>query len=133
MKPELSPLQRRLCAALSALAVLHIAGGLALPLVMALMPEHLPVMPAGASFWAAVFGPTLASWGVLMLALVHHGLRLRQVWACDALLWALLVWAPLDAWLCWRAGFYAALAVDLIMLPCLLLPLLILRRGFSRA
>jgi len=132
MTPVLSPLQRRLCSGLAALALLHIAGGLALPLVMALMPDWLPAMPAGASFWAAVFGPTLASWGVLMWALVHHGLRLAQVWACDALLWALLVWAPLDAWLCWQVGFYPALVVDLIVLPCLVIPLLILRRSFLR-
>ncbi len=132
MTPELSPLQRRLCSGLAALAVLHIAGGLALPLLMALMPERLPVMPAGASFWVAVFGPTLASWGVLMLALVRHGLRSGQIWACDALLWALLAWAPLDAWLCWRVGFYPALVVDLLMLPSLLIPVLILRRSFRR-
>lgn len=112
------------------LAVLHLLVGLLLPLSLLHLPGVVAAMPEGAAFWAAVFGPTVASWGVLMMFLAHFGLRQRQRWACDALLLALLVWAPFDAWLCARAGFLAAVWLDLIVLPLLLIPLLLLRRGF---
>lgn len=59
-----------------------------------------------------------------MFFLVQHGLRGNQRWAADALIVGILVWAPLDAALCWRYGLTAGLWLDAIATPAILLPVL---------
>lgn len=131
MTRPLDATERRLSDLLSLIAVLHIVSGLALPLLLPSWPALIAAMPANAGFWAAVFGPTVASWGVLMFVLVRHGLRARQRWACDALLLALMVWAPLDSLLCWRAGFPAAIALNAVAAASIAVPLWMLRRHWA--
>lgn len=121
---------------LMALALLHVAGGLALPVLVlqtAWLDWALPelVTGPGARVVLALFGPTVASWGVLLAFLVHFGIRFRQRWACDALIVAVLVWLPLDAALCWSHGIAGAIVIDLLAAPALLVPALILRRRFA--
>jgi hypothetical protein len=112
------------------LALLHVMVGLALPLVLmrtAWLDTALPVGDANARLAFAVFGPTVASWGALMFFLVQFGLRQNQRWAADALIVGVLVWAPLDAALCWQHGWIAAVALDAAALLAILVPALIRR------
>ena len=120
---------------LAAVAVAHVAGGIALPLVLlqtAWLDPWLPVATPGARDALAVFGPTLASWGTLMFFLVQFGLREGRRWAADALVVAVLVWAPLDAALCWRLGWAAGLWLDGLVAPAILLPALVRRAQLAR-
>jgi hypothetical protein len=117
------------------LAIAHIAGGLALPLLIlqthwldAALPAPLLEMRP----MLALFGPTVASWGVLLAFLVRHAMRERQRWACDALILAIVVWMPLDAALCVWLGYGQAVIVDLVAAPALLVPAFMLRSRFAR-
>ncbi|MGH8446272.1 MAG: hypothetical protein ACREVL_13450 [Solimonas sp.] len=118
---------------LETLALLHIAGGIALPFLVLYshaLDRLLPVL-ADASpmtrFCTAAFGPTIASWGLLAWFLVRRGLREGRRWACDALLYAVLTWLPLDLALCYSFGYAPGIAIDAGMAVAMLLPLLWLR------
>lgn len=117
---------------LEILALLHLAGGLALPLLVALDAVPAALLPPGAPFWLAVFGPTVASWGLLMLALLRLGVARGDVRAVNALILAVLVWAPLDAAVCAAYGFWPGVLIDTLVVPMLLLPLLRLRALLPR-
>ncbi|HSW15554.1 MAG TPA: hypothetical protein VLI06_22080 [Solimonas sp.] len=128
-------LERRLGQFLLLLAVGHVVLGLAMPFVLPLLPGLLAQMPyaesaEAARFWSRIFGPTVAAWGVLACYVVRHGVQRRQRWGCDALILAVLCWAPLDAWLCWQAGFPAGIVLDALVSAALALPALYLRRRF---
>ncbi|HUP91650.1 MAG TPA: hypothetical protein VM074_05330 [Solimonas sp.] len=128
----LQPDERRLCDLLWWLALAHIAGGLVLPFV-ALATPLLDGVAAAAGLGKlglALFGPTVASWGVLLAFLTHYGLRRRSRWACDALIAAVLVWMPLDFFLCLSQRLWAGVVVDALVLPLLLAPPLLLRRRY---
>lgn len=124
---------RNACRWLEALALLHVVGGLALPFVVLYgnaLDVWLPApgdAPASARFWVAAFGPTLASWGLLAWFLVRRGLREGRRWACDALIYAVLTWLPLDLALCLNFGFTPGLVADLVAALAMLPPLLWLR------
>jgi len=129
----MSPAERRATLFLLGLAAAHVPVGLALPLLAPLLdPALLPhaESPEAARFWVGIFGPTVASWGVLASYIVQQGIRRRQRWACEALLLAVLVWAPLDTWLCWQAGFGAGIALDAAVVLAFAVPALWLRRRF---
>ncbi|AXQ27269.1 hypothetical protein D0B54_00555 [Solimonas sp. K1W22B-7] len=127
--------ERRLGQFLLLVAAGHVLLGLSMPFVLPLLPGVLAQMPYAeaadaARFWSRVFGPTLASWGMLAFFIVRYGVQRRQRWACDALILAVFCWAPLDAWLCWQAGFPVGIVLDAIVSAALLVPALILRRRF---
>lgn len=131
----MSATERRLGQFLLLVAAGHVLLGLAMPFVLPLLPGVLARMPyadaaEAAQFWSRVFGPTLASWGVLACFLVRYGVQQRQRWACDALIGAVLAWAPLDAWLCWQAGFLPGIALDIFVSAAIFVPALWLRRRF---
>ncbi len=115
-------------------AVLHIAAGIALPFILlrtTWLDAWLPITYADARLAFALFGPTVASWGLLMLFLVQHGLRANQRWAANALIAGVLVWAPLDAALCWAYGLTLGLWLDALAAAAILIPAL-LRRAQMR-
>ena len=127
--------EQRLGQFLLLLALGHIVLGLAMPFVLPLLPGVLAQMPYAESadaarFWSRVFGPTLASWGALAFFVVRHGIQRRQRWACDALILAVFCWAPLDAWLCWEAGFPIGIVLDALVSAMILIPVLLLKRRF---
>lgn len=110
---------------LTAVAVVHVAIGLALPALLLRsdwIERWVPTSDADARLFLALFGPTVASWGALMFYLVQHGLRAQQRWAADALIVGVLVWAPLDAAL-WRAyDLPLGLALDAAGVAAILIP-----------
>jgi hypothetical protein len=72
-------------------------------------------------FWICIFGPTLASWGVLLLALIK-----RYFAQPDRSLWwyfiaALCVWAPLDSLLCLMNGLYIGALLNALVLSAFLI------------
>jgi hypothetical protein len=118
------------------LAAGHIAAGLLLCALYFVTPLHAPILQMvytarpGATenstqliFWLCILGPTIASWGVLFLALVQQFFitQSRMIW--NSLLAAVLVWAPLDSTLCLLNGIYAGtignIAVTIIFLVLL--------------
>lgn len=115
---------------LSWIAGLHVAGGLGLPFLLLRtdwLDRWLPLQGDDARLALALFGPTVASWGAMMFFLVQQGLRKQQRWAADALIVGILVWAPLDAALCWKYGLSAGLWLDALAAPAILIPALIRR------
>ncbi len=106
-------------------SLLHVAIGLALPLMLmrtTWLDAWLPLANADMRLALALFGPTVASWGALMFFLVQFGLRQNQRWAADALIVGVLVWAPLDAALCWQHGWGAAVVLDAAALLSIVVP-----------
>jgi hypothetical protein len=128
------------------IAVLHILGGLMLPFVVqtrildlyntfnaslfqALRPDL--AAPRQSAFALGLFGPTIASWGVLFLFCVTALFDLRRPGAWWALMLAVLAWAPYDALLSWQAGFYVNVVLDAGVVLSLLIPLLHVRSRFQ--
>jgi energy-converting hydrogenase Eha subunit B len=133
MISQKSPLPLRL---LKLIAIAHIVAGIALCLLYFIEPLHSPMLEAvyvgqqdrlansgQLAFWLCILGPTIASWGVLFLALVHQYFLTptRFLWNC--MLAAILVWAPLDSLLCTLNGIYAGaignIAVTIVFLVLL--------------
>lgn len=106
---------------------LHVIGGIALFLT-AFLPQaqNLLAMSLGlegenySPFLLAVLGPTIASWGVLFTAVVRQyaDYPTRRLW--NALLIAVLVWAPLDTGLCLYFGVTGGVIVNGIVVVILL-------------
>ena len=109
------------------IAILHVIAGLALPFVLlrtGWLDPWLPLADPEARTAFALFGPTVASWGLLMLFVVQHGLRHHQAWAANALIAGVLVWAPLDAAICHAHGWTHAVVLDAIASIAILIPAL---------
>jgi len=128
---------------LYAAAVLHIAVGLALPLLAGapmldayhtlIAKSFSPAVSyAQQAWWIALFGPTIQCVGVLMLALTCFGDTRREPSAWLWLIASLLLWAPQDMLISLRAGVWPNLWIDAITLALLLPPLLRLYRIDSR-
>lgn len=110
---------------LAGVAVAHVAAGIALPAVLLRtdwLDRWLPTDTADVRLFVALFGPTVASWGALMFYLVQYGLRTQQRWAADALIVAVLVWAPLDAALCYTYQLPLGLLLDGVAVAVILIP-----------
>jgi hypothetical protein len=127
------------------LAVLHILGGLSLPFLLqtplldfyrssnsallGILPFETAA-PAATAFAVGLFGPTIASWGILFLFAVsaafdHPG---RSAWW--TLVLAVLAWGPYDAVLSIRHGIYINAVADLAVVLSILVPLVLARSHF---
>lgn len=102
--------------------------------------EHafwVDVAPASARaqqvWWMALFGATLQSYALYMLALLHIGNRLRSAMAWGWLIAGLVLWAPQDILISAQAKMWSHLWVDTLALLILLPPLLWLYRHDRRA
>ena len=91
---------------------LHIAGGLLL-FASAFSPAALSFLQSvitgnneyvWSAFFATVLGPTIASWGILFSALVNQFLESPTIKLWRALVFSVLIWAPLDTALCLKYG-----------------------------
>lgn len=128
---------------LYAAALVHLLIGLLLPWITGsalLDPYHRSVeaffwqgeAPAAARaqqvWWMSLFGATLQSMALWMLALVHIGARTRlaSIWLWLAA--GLLLWAPQDMLISAQAAAWSHLAVDTFALLVLLPPLFWLYR-----
>lgn len=112
---------------LGGVAVAHVAIGIALPALLLRtdwLDRWAPTDTADVRLFLALFGPTVASWGALMFYLVQHGLRAQQRWAADALIVAVLVWAPLDAALCYTYQLPLGLLLDGVAVAAIMIPAL---------
>jgi hypothetical protein len=120
---------------LAAMAMLHVIGGLALPFVLLYTPlldGLMPVASSAARLAYALFGPTVASWGLLMLYLVRHGIARNQAWAANALIGGILVWVPLDTALCHVHGWQGAVVLNATAATAILVPAIWRRMQISR-
>lgn len=75
----------------------------------------------------ALFGPTIASWGVLMAYLVRAGMHTNESWPWNALLLSLLLWAPADIAISLMYDFWLHVIVDLFAVFIIAVPALALR------
>lgn len=76
------------------------------------------------AWWLSLFGATLQSYSLYMLALVHIGNRLKGSMAWGWLIIGLLVWAPQDILLSIQANVWSHVWLDTFALLVLLPPLL---------
>ncbi|WP_051304476.1 hypothetical protein [Chitinilyticum litopenaei] len=121
----------------------HIAVGVALPFVAFSSGFDFYAEKLRMSFWSgalippeaeafqrwivALFGPTVASWGVLMTCLVRAGMRQADPWPWNALLLSLLAWAPADIAISLMRDFWLHVIVDLLVVVAIAIPALVLR------
>lgn len=75
-------------------------------------------------WWLGLFGATLQSYSLYMLALVHIGSRHRiaAVWAW--MMAGIMLWAPQDVWISVQAGVWSHAWIDSVALITLMPPLL---------
>lgn len=83
-------------------------------------------------WWLALFGATLQSYSLYMLALVHIGHRLKAPMAWGFLMAGILLWAPQDMLLSAQKQVWSHLWLDAFALLVLLPPLLWLYRHDRR-
>lgn len=83
-------------------------------------------------WWLALFGTTLQSYSLYMLALVHLGHRLKTPMAWGWLIAGIVLWAPQDMWISLQAQVWSHLWFDSFALLTLLPPLFWLYRHDRR-
>src|SRR5471032_3393854 len=84
-------------------------------------------------WWLAVFGATLQSYSLYLLALVHLGNRFKTPIAWGGLIAGIVLWAPQDLWFSLDAKLWLNLWIDGVALLTLLPPLFWLYRHDRRA
>ncbi len=106
---------------LLALAAAHIVAGVSLTLLPFVPSVHLQLATVifGAEkvseeikYLIAVFGPTVASWGVLFYALAKAFFHSPSRGTWWTLVMSIVVWAPMDSALCLYYGLYPAVALN---------------------
>jgi hypothetical protein len=83
-------------------------------------------------WWLALFGATLQSYSLYMLALVHLGHRLKTSMAWGWLIAGIVLWAPQDMLISLQAQVWSHLWFDSFALLTLLPPLIWLYRHDCR-
>ncbi len=119
---------------LSWIGPLHVVAGLLLFLT-AFLPGIQSTLASTAGltgenfspFLFAVFGPTVASWGVLFTAVVRQFIEYptRRLW--NAMVLAVVIWAPLDTGLCFYYGVYGGVVVNTLVVILLLVVLYLVK------
>ncbi len=126
---------------LQLIAVLHIIGGLLLPwlvqtsladdYVLSIM-QNFKVNDPGADrlvrFLVGILGPTIASWGVLLLYVVNSFFHQPTITAWWTIIIAGFVWAPYDSWLSIQYGIYLNAIVNGIVFCCIVVVMLMVRK-----
>lgn len=110
----------------------HIVGGLALfvsGFVPAMQDAMMNLLPTSetfvwSTFFVAVLGPTIASWGVLFGALVIQYYQSPSPTLWRAMLYAVLIWAPLDSALSLYYGLWGGVVINTIVFVVLLVLLI---------
>jgi hypothetical protein len=130
------------------LAYGHIAAGIAIPVVAyssvfdyyscLLQAAFWPAQPVPMAtiefqrWFAALFGPTIASVGVVMVYLVKAGIKSAEIWPWNAILVALAVWAPGDIYISLMRNFWLHVQIDVVTLLTIVPPVLLLRANAVR-
>lgn len=121
----------------------HVVAGIAIPLIAystgfdyysallhrAFWPgEAVPAQTVEFQRWiVALFGPTIASVGVVMVYLVRAGIRTGERWPWTAILFAMAVWAPGDIGLSLMRHFQLHVWIDVATLLAIVPAVLILK------
>ena len=126
---------------LLAIAWAHVVAGASLAMLPFVPPVHLALAAAifgegratqEVLFLVSVFGPTVASWGILFYALVRSYFRHPSRGSWWALALSIAVWAPLDSALCVYYGLYFAVALNAVI-ALVILGLLFGVRGLANS
>jgi hypothetical protein len=81
-------------------------------------------------FLIGLFGPTIASWGILFLYLVTTVFKNPDKKGWWAIFLCCLVWAPYDSLLSIRKGIYLNVWINLVSSLTILIPLFMARKYF---
>lgn len=143
-----SPLRKALVVWLYAAALMHLLAGVALTWAghSGLLDDYLntieqafwgaDIVPVTVRtqqvWWLALFGATLQSYALYMLALVHLGDRLKSAMPWGWLIVGILLWAPQDMLVSAQARVWSHLWFDSFALLVLLPPLFWLYRHDRR-
>ncbi len=102
-------------------ALAHVVAGLLLAILPFAPSVHVKLVVAifgegkdseEVMFLLSVFGPTVASWGILFFALAKAFFRNPTTGSWWGLVLSIAIWAPLDSALCMYYGLYSAVALN---------------------
>lgn len=128
---------------LQLIAIIHIAGGILLPCLIntpvfetyntlvykALGFDTARVNPE-INFLLGLFGPTIASWGVLFFYVVTSAFKRLDQKGWWAIFICCLAWAPYDSLLSIQKGIYINALINLVSALAILIPLFMVRKNF---
>jgi hypothetical protein len=128
---------------LQTIAILHVMVGLCFPWIVDSPPfdhykQHLhlafntseELSGQQASFLMAIFGPTIASWGVLFLYAVTSGFSRPSPQSWWFMFTACLTWAPYDSIFSLQHGVYLNAIINAVAFVMMMTPLLLVRKHF---
>jgi len=128
---------------LQVIAIAHIAGGILLPFIVntqlfstynALVSQALGFETTEKNteinFLIGLFGPTIASWGVLFLYVVNNAFKNLDKRGWWAILASCILWAPYDSLLSIQQGIYINGLINLFSALIILIPLFMARKYF---
>ncbi|MHC9509780.1 hypothetical protein [Kangiella sp. M94] len=126
---------------LQVLAIIHIIGGLLLP-IMVYTPlaapyfQHLKIAfpdsnPESLRFLIGVFGPTVTSWGLLFFYAIGKAFEGRTMKDWWLLVSAVLIWSVLDTTFSIAHNVFAHFYLNGIVLVLFLVPLILTRKHFN--
>ena len=131
---------------LQMIAIAHIVGGILLPFLVnttlfatynSLLYQALGFEASGQNaeinFLIGLFGPTIASWGVLFLYVVSTAFKNPDKKGWWAIFLCCLAWAPYDSLLSIQKGIYINALINLISALAILIPLFMARNHFLEA
>lgn len=126
---------------LKALAIIHIIGGLGLPFLVfssvttsyfeQLAQQFPNSNPESLRFLIGIFGPTVASWGLLFYYAISKAFKSLKTSDWWFLVITILVWATLDSAYSWYFGISPHIVINTIMLLLILTPLALSKRFFK--
>jgi len=82
-------------------------------------------------FLLSVFGPTLASWGVLFTVVVNQYFRIPSQYTWNALVISVLIWVILDTSLCLYYKIYLGVGLNLVAVTVVFVMLLNAKNIFN--
>jgi hypothetical protein len=137
---------QRLKIFLQLIAVTHIIVGILLPFLVnsALFATYNSLLyealgfdttsrHAEINFLIGLFGPTIASWGVLFLYVVMTAFKHPEKKGWWTIFLCCLLWAPYDSLLSIQKGIYVNALINLISSLAILIPLFMARKYFFEA
>ena len=131
---------------LQMIAIAHIVGGILLPFLVntllfatynSLLYQALGFEASGQNaeinFLIGLFGPTIASWGVLFLYVVSTAFKNPDKKGWWAIFLCCVAWAPYDSLLSIQKGIFINALINLISALAILIPLFMARNQFLKA
>jgi hypothetical protein len=128
---------------LQLIAIIHIAGGIFLPFLVntqlfstynTLLNQALGFESTGKNaeinFLLGLFGPTIASWGVLFFYVVTNAFNNPDKRGWWAIFVSCILWAPYDSLLSIQKGIYINALINLFSALMILIPLFMARKYF---